>query len=199
MEADGFGPAMAFPRIVVNAKVYPEVTGKYCLKCSFNLTFRDEPEGKPGWTSRYHYGINLGAIVLMVENHRSGLVWRLMRHVLDDDFVGALFDELRGTGSEVKISFASLIRLVNAADYRDSYANSIQIRVSVWDFLLVFGRLQPLNAQDVEVQNFQGIYLSPQQAKALLTILEQNVRQYEGTFGEIKLDPSITAQQGQIN
>src|ERR1700733_11899776 len=58
------------------------------------------------------------------------------------------------------------IRMVNAAEYRDSYANSIQIRVSVWDFLLVFGRLHPLNAQDVEVQNFQGIYLSPQQAKA---------------------------------
>ncbi|HEY2498224.1 MAG TPA: DUF3467 domain-containing protein [Candidatus Angelobacter sp.] len=92
------------------------------------------------------------------------------------------------------------IRLVNGADYRDSYANSVQIRVSVWDFLLVFGRLQPVNAQEVEVQNFQGIYLSPQQAKALLTILEQNVRQYEGTFGEIKLDPSIAAQQqGQIN
>src|SRR6266478_2914105 len=59
------------------------------------------------------------------------------------------------------------IRLVNAADYRDTYANSIQIRVSVWDFLLVFGRLQPVNQQEVEVQNFQGIYLSPQQAKAL--------------------------------
>jgi hypothetical protein len=91
------------------------------------------------------------------------------------------------------------IRLVNAPDYRDTYANSIQIRVSVWDFLLVFGRLQPVTAQEVEVQNFQGIYLSPQQAKALLTILEQNVRQYEGTFGEIKLDPNITAQQSQIN
>jgi len=91
------------------------------------------------------------------------------------------------------------IRLVNAADYRDSYANSIQIRVSVWDFLLVFGRLQPVTAQDVEVQNFQGIYLSPQQAKALLTILEQNVHQYEGTFGEIKLDPSVTTQQGQVH
>src|SRR5215470_13051775 len=92
------------------------------------------------------------------------------------------------------------IRLINATDYRDSYANSVQIRVSVWDFLLVFGRLQPVTAQEVEVQNFQGIYLSPQQAKALLTILEQNVRQYEGTFGEIKLDPGITAQQqGQIN
>jgi hypothetical protein len=91
------------------------------------------------------------------------------------------------------------IRLVNAADYRDGYANSVQVRVSVWDFLLVFGRLQPLTTHEVEVQNFQGIYLSPQQAKALLTILEQNVRQYEGTFGEIKLDPSIAAQHGQIN
>jgi hypothetical protein len=91
------------------------------------------------------------------------------------------------------------IRLVNAPDYRDGYANSVQVRVSVWDFLLVFGRLQPLSNTDVEVQNFQGIYLSPQQAKALLTILEQNVRQYEGTFGEIKLDPGMTAQQGQIN
>ena len=91
------------------------------------------------------------------------------------------------------------VRLVNSPEYRDSYANSIQIRVSVWDFLLVFGRLQPVNAQDVEVQNFQGVYLSPQQAKALLTVLEQNVRQYEGTFGEIKLDPSVAAQQGQVN
>src|SRR3954464_9962194 len=92
------------------------------------------------------------------------------------------------------------IRLVNAPDYRDTYANSIQIRVSVWDFLLVFGRLQPVTAQEVEVQNFQGIYLSPQQAKALLTILEQNVRQYESTFGEIKIDPGMTAaQQKQVN
>jgi hypothetical protein len=92
------------------------------------------------------------------------------------------------------------IRLVNAPEYRDGYANSVQVRVSVWDFLLVFGRLQPLTTQEVEVQNFQGIYLSPQQAKALLTILEQNVRQYEGTFGEIKIDPGMTAaQQKQVN
>ena len=91
------------------------------------------------------------------------------------------------------------IRLINSPDYRDGYANSVQVRVSVWDFLLTFGRLQPIAAQDVEVQNFQGIYLSPQQAKALLTILEQNVQQYESTFGEIKLDPSTAAQQNQIN
>ena len=53
--------------------------GRYSFRCSLNFTFTGEPEGKPGWTSRYHYGINLGAIVLMFENHRSGLPWRLMR------------------------------------------------------------------------------------------------------------------------
>ena len=93
------------------------------------------------------------------------------------------------------------IHLVNTPDYRDSYANSVQIRASVWDFLLVFGRLQPqASSSEVEVHNFQGIYLSPQQAKALVTILEQNIVQYEKTFGEIKLDPTLQQQQHtQIN
>lgn len=92
------------------------------------------------------------------------------------------------------------IRLANTSDYREGYANSVQIRASVWDFLLIFGRLQPqtTSGSEVEVHNFQGIYLSPQQAKALVTILEQNVVQYEKTFGEIKLDPAI-AQHTQIN
>lgn len=92
------------------------------------------------------------------------------------------------------------IRLANTSDYREGYANSVQIRASVWDFLLIFGRLQsqPTTGSEVEVHNFQGIYLSPQQAKALVTILEQNVVQYEKTFGEIKLDPTI-AQHTQIN
>jgi len=45
----------------------------------------------------------------------------------------------------------------------------------------------------VEVKNFQGIYLSPQQAKALMSILQQNVSGYESTFGEIKLDPRMAA------
>src|SRR5215813_9505969 len=91
------------------------------------------------------------------------------------------------------------IRLVNTPDYREGYANSVQVRVSVWDFLLIFGRVQPQATNEVEVQNFQGLYLSPQQAKALLTILEQNVAQYEKTFGEIKLDPAMSKAPGQIH
>ena len=90
------------------------------------------------------------------------------------------------------------IKLLHAADYRETYANSVQIRVNVWDFFLVFGTLQQQTPAEVEVRNFQGIYLSPQQAKALLTILEQNVSNYEKTFGEIKLDPTL-AHAGPIN
>jgi flagellar protein FlaG len=91
------------------------------------------------------------------------------------------------------------IHLVNTQEYREGYANSVQVRVSVWDFLLIFGRVQPQSPSEVEVQNFQGIYLSPQQAKALMTILEQNVVQYEKTFGEIKLDPTMSQTTGQVH
>ena len=32
-----------------------------------------------GWVSPFHFGINQGPIVLMIENYRSGLLWQLMR------------------------------------------------------------------------------------------------------------------------
>jgi hypothetical protein len=83
------------------------------------------------------------------------------------------------------------IKLVNTEDYRENYANSVQVRVNVWDFFLVFGTLQQQTESQVDIRNFQGIYLSPQQAKALMAILQQNVAGYEGTFGEIKLDPRM--------
>ncbi|HZQ17643.1 MAG TPA: DUF3467 domain-containing protein [Terriglobales bacterium] len=83
--------------------------------------------------------------------------------------------------------------LVNTPEYRETYANSVQVRVSVWDFFLVFGTMQQPAENQVEVRNFQGIYLSPQQAKALAAILQQNITNYEGTFGEIKLDPRVQA------
>jgi hypothetical protein len=41
--------------------------------------FADEPGDGVGWVSPYHYGINEGPTVLMIENHRSGMIWSLMR------------------------------------------------------------------------------------------------------------------------
>jgi hypothetical protein len=91
------------------------------------------------------------------------------------------------------------VKLSNDANYRENYANSVQMRVNIWDFFLVFGTLQQQSETNVEIRNFQGIYLSPQQAKALQTILHQNLVNYEATFGEIKLDPRMNPMGGPIH
>ena len=85
------------------------------------------------------------------------------------------------------------VKFVQTSDYRESYANSVQVRVNVWDFFLVFGTMQQASETQVELRNFQGIYLSPQQAKALAALLQQNLANYEAAFGEIKLDPRAPA------
>lgn len=85
------------------------------------------------------------------------------------------------------------IQLEKSSDYREGYANSVQIRVNLWDFFLLFGVVAQTSPDRVSIQNFQGVYVSPQQAKALLNVLQQNVGQYEAAFGEIKLEPQAGA------
>src|SRR5512136_1855523 len=80
------------------------------------------------------------------------------------------------------------IQLVNTPEYRENYANSVQVRVNLWDFFLMFGIINQTAPDSVNIHNFQGVYLSPQQAKALFNVLQQNITQYESTFGEIKLE-----------
>jgi flagellar protein FlaG len=81
------------------------------------------------------------------------------------------------------------IQISKSSDYRESYANSVQVRVNLWDFFLSFGVINQNVPETVAIQMFQGVYLSPQQAKALLNVLQQNVSQYESAFGEIHLEP----------
>lgn len=81
------------------------------------------------------------------------------------------------------------LQLTNSQDYREKYANSVQMRVSLWDFFLLFGTINQTAPDAVTIQNFQGVYLSPPQAKALFNLLQQNLTQYEAAFGEIRLEP----------
>ena len=74
-------------------------------------------------------------------------------------------------------------------EYREGYANSVQVQKSVWDFRLTFGTAYQETAEEITINAFQTVYLSPQQAKALTALLQQNVANYESAFGEIKLDP----------
>jgi hypothetical protein len=81
------------------------------------------------------------------------------------------------------------IVLEKSPEYRETYANSVQIRVNLWDFFVTFGNINQTSQDEVQIRNFQGVYLSPQQAKAFLNVLQQNVGQYESAFGEIRLEP----------
>ena len=74
-----FAPEIVLPTIRHLQDAYPHASGKYCFLCSVNPTFRSASENRLPWTSDYHFGINLGPVVMMVENFRSGLLWRLIR------------------------------------------------------------------------------------------------------------------------
>jgi flagellar protein FlaG len=92
------------------------------------------------------------------------------------------------------------VNLTQTPDYRETYANSVQVRVSVWDFQLVFGLASSESPEQVTVRNHQGVFLSPQQAKALWNVLGQNISQYEQAFGTLNLEPkSHNFPQGPVN
>ncbi|MCU1320593.1 MAG: hypothetical protein JWM43_242 [Acidobacteriaceae bacterium] len=91
------------------------------------------------------------------------------------------------------------IKLSSTDDYRDGYANSVQVRMSVWDFFLVFGTMSQDSPEEVKLHNFQGVYLSPQQAKALWNVLGHNLAQYEQTFGALALEPQVQSQGGPVH
>jgi hypothetical protein len=70
------------PEIVVAAmrhinRAYPDITGRYGYESSFNPTFSDDSTA--GWISPWHYAIDQGPVVIMVENYLTGLMWRLTR------------------------------------------------------------------------------------------------------------------------
>ena len=54
-------------------------SNRYGFKASFNPTYPTDSGNPHGWVSPWHFGLNEGPTVLMVENYRSGLLWRLMR------------------------------------------------------------------------------------------------------------------------
>lgn len=74
-----FAPEIVLPTLKYLNRTYPNITGKHGYKCSFNPSFRPKPGSRRGWISQGHYGLDQGPAVLMIENFRSGLVWRLMR------------------------------------------------------------------------------------------------------------------------
>jgi hypothetical protein len=74
-----FAPEVVLPSLERLNRDYPDMTSKYGFKCSYNPTFSSSERRRAGWVSQGYYGLDQGPIVMMIENYRSGLIWRLMR------------------------------------------------------------------------------------------------------------------------
>lgn len=78
-----FAPEIVLPTIQAFTKEYPATRSEYGFLCSLNPTFPSDSASDsnrgPGWISKGYYGLDQGPVVLMIENYRSGLIWRLMR------------------------------------------------------------------------------------------------------------------------
>ena len=83
-----FAPELVLPAVKEMKRLHGEhLWSEYGFFDAFNPTFRltdvPTPLGKvvpaAGWYATNYLGIDQGPIVLMIENQRSGLLWRLMR------------------------------------------------------------------------------------------------------------------------
>lgn len=74
-----FAPKAVLPTLRYFAKLKLRVKNPYGYKASFNPTFGSGPHRSRPWVSKLHYGLNQGPIILMIENYRSSLLWRIMR------------------------------------------------------------------------------------------------------------------------
>jgi hypothetical protein len=76
-----FAPEIVLPTLdyCINEAKLTE-SNPYGFKASFNHTFTKKRGDPPGWVSPWHFGINQGPIILMIENYRTGLVWQWMQN-----------------------------------------------------------------------------------------------------------------------
>ena len=67
-----FEPELVIDTLRELVRAHPKLRSEYGLRASLNPTFGD-------WISPLNYALDQGPIVMMIENHRTGLPWNLMR------------------------------------------------------------------------------------------------------------------------
>jgi hypothetical protein len=90
-----FAPEIVLPTVENFRRLHVEVANPYGFKASINPLFRmPARDDGVGWVSPFHFGINEGPTVLMIENFRTGMIWSLMQRC------GPLAAGLRAAGFE---------------------------------------------------------------------------------------------------
>ncbi len=73
-----FAPDIALKAVRAMHQRYPEMRPDQQYASGFNPGLVDA-DGKY-WVSRGHYGLDQGIVTMMIENYRTGFIWRLMRN-----------------------------------------------------------------------------------------------------------------------
>ena len=66
-----FASEIVGPTITHLTALHVDVPNPYGFKASFNPVFHGQTDDGVGWVSPYHFGINEGPTVLMIENHSN--------------------------------------------------------------------------------------------------------------------------------
>lgn len=82
-----FAPEVTIPALMAIKQQHPRVWDRYGFKDAFNPSFTFAEPGlrtgtvdpQSGWVAGDYLGIDQGPILAMAENHRSDLIWRVMR------------------------------------------------------------------------------------------------------------------------
>jgi hypothetical protein len=70
-----FAPEIVLPTLRRFEALHVGASSQYGFESTFNPTY-PAPEDRPaGWVCPWTYGIDQGALALMIENYRTGLVW----------------------------------------------------------------------------------------------------------------------------
>jgi len=74
-----FAPEIVLPTLRHLTELHLREKNRYGFKATFNPTFPVNAGEPCGWVSQWHFGLNQGPIVLMIENYRNGFLWQLMQ------------------------------------------------------------------------------------------------------------------------
>jgi hypothetical protein len=72
-----FAPEIVLPALRNMVGRYPEMAPGLQLASGFNPSLAGPDER--AWVSPGHFGLDQGIVVMMIENYRTQLIWRLMR------------------------------------------------------------------------------------------------------------------------
>jgi hypothetical protein len=74
-----FAPEIVIPTVRALAGLDLGMTKRYGFKASFNQTYEVPGSATGWWVTPYHFGIDQGPVILMIENYRTGLIWKIMQ------------------------------------------------------------------------------------------------------------------------